>query len=121
MHLSLKETAAQAGISFETARRWAHAGLGYQVGGRWRVDPIKLDRKLHGLPLNPIPNKKLAALLRRAADVIEGGGNEFTKPLALVIGEIMAWGRAKEILEAGGNNAAPDRETANAGTGGAAS
>ena len=119
MYLSLTETAARAEVSFETARRWAHAGLGYQVGGRWRVDPLKLDRHLHGLSPDPIPDQELTALLRQAADAIEGGGNEFAKPLALVIGEITAWVRGERMREEAAM--ASEREMANAGTGGVAS
>lgn len=121
MYISLQETAAQAGVSFETARRWAHNGLGYRVGGRWRIDPIKLDRKLRGLPLDPIADQELSALLRQAADAIEGDGPVLTKSLALIVGEINVWVRGKEIREAGENNKAPECEEANARTGGVAS
>lgn len=100
MHLSLNEVAARAGVSFETARRWSRDGLGYRVGGRWRVDPIKLDRKLHGLPLDPIPTQELAVLLRRAADAIEGDRVDLSEPLGLVMGEVAAWVREGRIRDA---------------------
>ncbi len=119
LNVSIRDAAALAGVNLETARRWAHAGMGYRVGKGWRICAFKLDRKLHGLPLDPIPDQELAALLRQAADAIEDGGNEFAKPLALVVGEITAWFRGERIREEAAM--ASDRETANARTGGVAS
>ncbi len=110
--VSIREAADQARVNPETARRWAHAGMGYRVGKGWRICAFKLDRKLHGMPLDPIPDRELAALLKEAANALAGDPQKSDKPLAFIVGELAARVRGERIRataessEAGSNAAA---------------
>ena len=108
LNVSIRDAADQAGVNLETARRWAHAGMGYRVGKGWRICAFKLDRKLRGMPLDPIADQELAALLRQAADTLEGDPQKSDKPLAFIVGELAARIRGEKIRDAGENNAAPE-------------
>jgi hypothetical protein len=50
--LTPSEAARRAGVTPRCVINWCCRvpGLGVRVVGRWRVNPVALDRLLHGLP-----------------------------------------------------------------------
>ncbi len=48
-YITTLEAAVKAGVSIATIENWCKSqGIGVKVVGRWRVDPVKLNRLLRG-------------------------------------------------------------------------
>lgn len=50
-YLTPREAADEAEVTSVTIRAWCHRyGIGRQIGGRWRIDPIRFRWMLDGRP-----------------------------------------------------------------------
>lgn len=58
-YITTIEAAVRAGVTMATIENWCKTySIGTKVGGRWRVDPGKLDRMLRG-ELNEKDNREV--------------------------------------------------------------
>ena len=47
IYINTTEAAARAGVTRMTITHWCYRyGIGTKVGGRWRIDPFKLNRMI---------------------------------------------------------------------------